>query len=102
LTAVHLLREAFAPGRRPNRLWPSRAKGKGLRHRPEADIARIVYASTLTDPNSEYWLAQSYSESLKAYDYVVIMAYPLHGSGGKPNRLAAGARSFSQVISAGA
>jgi biofilm PGA synthesis lipoprotein PgaB len=47
-----------------------------LRYRPEADIARIVYAPTLTDPDSEHWLAQSYIESLKAYDYVVIMAYP--------------------------
>lgn len=47
-----------------------------LRHRPEADIARILYAPTLTDPYSEHWLAQSYIESLKAYDYVVIMAYP--------------------------
>lgn len=47
-----------------------------LRYRPEADIARIVYAPTLTDHASEHWLAQSYIESLKVYDYVVIMAYP--------------------------
>ena len=30
MAAVHLLREASAPCRRPKRPWPSRAKGKGL------------------------------------------------------------------------
>lgn len=35
-----------------------------------------MYASILTKPQSEKWLAQNYADSLKAYDYVVIMAYP--------------------------
>jgi hypothetical protein len=31
MTAGHLLREAVASGRRPQQLWPSRAKGKDLK-----------------------------------------------------------------------
>jgi biofilm PGA synthesis lipoprotein PgaB len=31
----------------------------------------------LTDPGSEEWYAQNFSQSIKAYDYTVIMAYPL-------------------------
>jgi biofilm PGA synthesis lipoprotein PgaB len=51
-------------------------KNAVLRYRPYANFARTLYASTLLEPESEEWLAQNYADSLKAYDYVVIMAYP--------------------------
>jgi len=47
------------------------------RHRPYALFARTLYAPVLTEPESEEWFAQNYAESLNAYDYVIIMAYPL-------------------------
>ncbi|MBU0758952.1 MAG: poly-beta-1,6-N-acetyl-D-glucosamine N-deacetylase PgaB [Candidatus Omnitrophica bacterium] len=47
-----------------------------LYYRPQALFARTLYAEVLTDPDSEEWYAQNYAESLKAYDYVVLMAYP--------------------------
>ena len=46
------------------------------RERPEAKIARTLYAPVVTQPESEEWFAQSYAKSLAAYDYIVIMAYP--------------------------
>ncbi len=45
-------------------------------YRPEAVFGRILYAPVLDDPDSEEWLAQNFSKSLKAYDFVVVMAYP--------------------------
>jgi len=47
------------------------------RYRPEAGFARTLYAPVLLEPSSEEWYSQNYAESLKAYDYVVIMAYPM-------------------------
>jgi len=48
-----------------------------LRYRPEAYFVRTLYAPVLTRPESEEWFAQNYEKSLNAYDYVLIMAYPL-------------------------
>jgi biofilm PGA synthesis lipoprotein PgaB len=47
-----------------------------LRYRPNTLFARNMYASVLTDPESEEWFAQNYERFLGAYDQVVIMAYP--------------------------
>lgn len=47
-----------------------------LYYRPHASFGRTLYAGILTEPESEEWLAQNYSDSLKSYDYAVIMAYP--------------------------
>ncbi|MHB9154678.1 MAG: poly-beta-1,6-N-acetyl-D-glucosamine N-deacetylase PgaB [Endomicrobiales bacterium] len=46
------------------------------RYRPQARFARTLYAPVLIDPGSEEWLAQNYADTLAAYDYAVIMAYP--------------------------
>lgn len=46
------------------------------KYRPEAKFARTLYAPVLSDPRSEEWFAQNYDESVKAYDYAVVMAYP--------------------------
>ena len=46
------------------------------RYRPATLFARNLYASVLSDPESEEWLAQNYELSLQIYDHVVIMAYP--------------------------
>lgn len=46
------------------------------RYRPKAKFARNLYAKVLTEPESEMWFAQNYELFLKAYDQVVIMAYP--------------------------
>jgi len=47
-----------------------------LRYRPEAEFIRTLYAPVIAEPESEEWLAQNYEKSLKAYDYVMVMAYP--------------------------
>ena len=44
--------------------------------RPDARIARNIYAGLLTNPDSEQWFAQNYNLFLKHYDHVVVMAYP--------------------------
>jgi len=46
------------------------------KHRPETKYARTLYAPVLISDDNEEWLSQSYEDSLKIYDYVVIMAYP--------------------------
>jgi biofilm PGA synthesis lipoprotein PgaB len=46
------------------------------RYRPLAKTARTLYAPVLLSPESEEWFAQDYAESLRRYDYVVVMAYP--------------------------
>ncbi|MCR4336659.1 MAG: poly-beta-1,6-N-acetyl-D-glucosamine N-deacetylase PgaB [Candidatus Omnitrophica bacterium] len=43
---------------------------------PEAKFTRTLYALTLQDSDSEEWFAQNYADSLKIYDYVMLMAYP--------------------------
>ena len=53
-----------------------RLKEAVLVYRPQSKFARTLYAPVLADPKSEEWFAQSYAESLKTYDYVVIMSYP--------------------------
>lgn len=45
-------------------------------YRPDAEDARLLYASVLTQPESESWYAQSFTASLDAHDWVVILAYP--------------------------
>jgi len=47
-----------------------------LKYRPEAHFARNIYASVITNPDSEAWFAENYNEYLKHYDEVVVMAYP--------------------------
>ncbi len=47
-----------------------------LRYNPFVKSVRTLYAPVLTNPESEEWFAQNYADSLKAYDYVFIMAYP--------------------------
>jgi biofilm PGA synthesis lipoprotein PgaB len=55
-------------------------------YRPNALFARTLYAGVVTDPESEEWFGQNYAESLKAYDYTVIMAYPALERVGDPVR----------------
>lgn len=57
-----------------------------LRYRPYARFARTLYAPVLMEPESEERFAQNYADSLKAYDYVVIMAYPKMEKVGRPVR----------------
>ena len=47
------------------------------RHRPYAKFTRTLYPPVLLEPYSEEWFAQNYAQSLEAYDYVMIMSYPL-------------------------
>lgn len=51
-------------------------KNAVLRHRPYSKFTRTIYAPVLLEPYSEEWFAQNYTESLEAYDYVMIMSYP--------------------------
>lgn len=51
-------------------------KKKVLYYRPRIRFARTLYAQTLLNPRSEEWFCQNYGETLKRYDYAVIMAYP--------------------------
>ncbi|MFH1282654.1 MAG: poly-beta-1,6-N-acetyl-D-glucosamine N-deacetylase PgaB [bacterium] len=51
-------------------------KNAVLRFRPYSQFVRTLYAPVLSKPESEEWFAQNYADSLKAYDYVMIMAYP--------------------------
>lgn len=53
-----------------------RLKKAVLRYRPYAHFARTLYAPVLLKQESEEWFAQNYADSLKAYDYAVVMAYP--------------------------
>jgi len=46
------------------------------RYRPEIHTARTLYAPVIIDRSAKKRFGQSYQESLKLYDYVVIMAYP--------------------------
>lgn len=53
-----------------------------LQHRPKSSLgpttsfARTLYATIVTDPESEAWWCQSYARSLAEDDFSVIMAYP--------------------------
>ncbi|OGV41812.1 MAG: poly-beta-1,6-N-acetyl-D-glucosamine N-deacetylase PgaB [Lentisphaerae bacterium GWF2_49_21] len=53
-----------------------RIKKKVLYYRPEIRFARTLYAPVLLKPESEEWFCQNYAQTLKRYDYAVIMAYP--------------------------
>jgi biofilm PGA synthesis lipoprotein PgaB len=44
-------------------------------YRPVAAIARNIYGSVVTDPEATAWFAQDFKDSLKQYNYTVIMAY---------------------------
>jgi len=46
------------------------------KYRPEARFARNLYATVLTDPESEAWFAQNFEDYLEHYDEIVVMAYP--------------------------
>jgi biofilm PGA synthesis lipoprotein PgaB len=77
--------------------WTDAMMAAVRRHRPEARAARTIYAPVLIEPESERWFAQSYRASLRAYDEVVVMAYPLMEEVADPlpwlRRLVAAARS---------
>jgi biofilm PGA synthesis lipoprotein PgaB len=45
-------------------------------YRPEIRTARNIFATALLDPNGERYLAQSYRDYLRSYDYVALMAMP--------------------------
>ena len=49
---------------------------KVLYYKPKAKFARTIYASTLTNTESEEWFAQNYEKCIAIYDYTVVMAYP--------------------------
>lgn len=51
---------------------------------PRLLTARNLYALTVMQPESESWFAQSYTESLKTYDYTAIMAMPYMENVDKP------------------
>ena len=53
-----------------------RIRKKVLFYRPEIRFARTLYAPVLLKPESEEWFCQNYEDTLKRYDYAVIMAYP--------------------------
>lgn len=46
------------------------------RYRPQAKMARNLYARILMQPWSQEWLAENYEQYLDVYDFVVVMAYP--------------------------
>ncbi len=46
------------------------------KYRPVARFARNLYATVLTDPDSEAWFAQNFEDYLQHYDEIVVMAYP--------------------------
>lgn len=45
-------------------------------NRPNATIMRDLYSEPVYNSESEEWFAQNYQDSLKNYDYTVVMAYP--------------------------
>jgi biofilm PGA synthesis lipoprotein PgaB len=77
--------------------WTDAMMAAVRRHRPDARAARTLYAPTLIEPESKRWFAQSYPASLRAYDEVVVMAYPLMEKVDEPlpwlRRLVAAARA---------
>ena len=44
--------------------------------RPTALFARTIYAPVILDPASEEWLAQNYDDTIRNFDFAVVMAYP--------------------------
>ncbi|RMG91661.1 MAG: poly-beta-1,6-N-acetyl-D-glucosamine N-deacetylase PgaB [Zetaproteobacteria bacterium] len=46
------------------------------KYRPDARFARNLYASVLSNPESEAWFAQNFEDYVKHYDEIVVMAYP--------------------------
>jgi biofilm PGA synthesis lipoprotein PgaB len=46
------------------------------RYQPELKTARNLYAPAMTNPESERWLSQNYSNFLASYDYTAVMAMP--------------------------
>jgi biofilm PGA synthesis lipoprotein PgaB len=44
-------------------------------YRPEAAIARNIYAEAVTNPESKIWFSQDFKSYLEKYDYTVVMAY---------------------------
>ena len=51
-------------------------------HRPNIRTARNLFAPSVLDPDSQVWLAQSYTDFLARYNYTALMAMPgLEGIG---------------------
>jgi biofilm PGA synthesis lipoprotein PgaB len=50
--------------------------GQHVEHyRPRCQLARTLFAPLLHYPESERWFAQSYSDALTLYDFVLLLAY---------------------------
>ena len=45
-------------------------------HRPAIKTARNLFAGTISQPESEIWLAQNFGDFLASYDHVALMAMP--------------------------
>jgi biofilm PGA synthesis lipoprotein PgaB len=45
-------------------------------YRPQAKMARNIYAMVVIDKGSQDWFSENYRQYLDTYDYVVAMAYP--------------------------
>ena len=45
-------------------------------YRPQAKMARNIYALAIIDKGAQDWLCENYRQYLDTYDYVVAMAYP--------------------------
>lgn len=50
--------------------------GEIRKYRPDAALARNIYAPLLLEERSQEWFAQDYRDYLQLYDYTVVMAYP--------------------------
>jgi biofilm PGA synthesis lipoprotein PgaB len=46
------------------------------KYRPYLATARNIYPILITQPESQEWFAQNFTEYLHDYDYTVVMAYP--------------------------
>ena len=46
------------------------------KQRPTAQFARTLYAPAVLNPASEEWFAQNYDDTLRNFDFAVVMAYP--------------------------
>ncbi|MEY4729693.1 MAG: hemin storage protein [Pseudomonadota bacterium] len=56
------------------------------KYRPHIKTARNLYASVITEPASEAWLAQSLPSFLQTYDWVAVMAMPYMEKAANPGQ----------------
>lgn len=55
-------------------------------YQPNLKTARNLYASAMTNPESEAWLAHNYQTFLKHYDFTAVMAMPYMENIKNPNK----------------